>query len=140
MMETLFRGKRTDNNEWVEGCYFYRDYLWHDEEVRRHYILPLNYGDAYVVDPDTVGQYTGIMIDGERIYEDDIIKLYSSFDFRFLVQFGEYNKNIGFSNFNGIGFYCERIGSEDFVVPLGTLWTSSMEKIGNIHDNPELLW
>ena len=135
MMETLFRGKRMDNDEWIEGCYFYRD----DEGARWHYILPSDSNDAHLVDPNTVGQYTGIIVNDERIFEDDIIKLYSSYDFRFIVQFGEYDKRVGFTSFNGIGFYCERIGNDDFVVPLGTLWTSSMEKIGNIHDNSELL-
>lgn len=147
MMETLFRGKRMDNNEWVEGWLVAipTDKDWADSQC--YIVTEIDFRDtiydihryAYEVFPDTVGQYAGIMIDDERIFEDDIIRLYSSDDFRFVVQLGLYDKTVGFAGFHGVGFYCECVGNEDFILPLGTLWTSDMEKMGNIHDNPELL-
>lgn len=139
MMETLFRGKKVDGTGWVEGFYFYQDYYWRGEHIREHYILPVGCGDACRVDPYTVGQYTGITINDERIYEDDVITLYSSYDYRFVVRLGEYSKSVGFTHFSGVGFYCERVGDEDFIQHFGMTPFSDMVKVGNIHDNPELL-
>jgi len=59
--EILFRAKRKDNGEWVEGYYIYCR--------KRHYILPvLNTTIGYderedewiEIDPDTICQYTGL--------------------------------------------------------------------------------
>ena len=139
MMETLFRGKSIDEQNWVEGFYFYQNYYWRGEHIREHYILPVGCGDACRVNPYTVGQYTGITINDERIFEDDIITMYSSDDIRFIICLGEYDKTVGFAHFSGVGFYCERVGDEDFIQPFGKTYFSDITKVGNIHDNPELL-
>lgn len=64
MRQTLFRGKRTDNKEWIIG------HLWVGNDYT--YITPHNIGIsydnnskrivafAYEVDPETVCQYTGL--------------------------------------------------------------------------------
>lgn len=87
MREIKFRGKRVDNGEWVYGAYF-------GDDKRRYIITQINdaqhavYGyrsndvELYVVDPATVGQYTGLKDskrtekypEGQEIYEGDIIK------------------------------------------------------------------
>lgn len=58
MRKILFRGKRTDNGEWVQGypCH----YGWIGKE--KDYIIP-DYASALYtaeIDPETVGQYTGV--------------------------------------------------------------------------------
>ena len=61
MREILFRGKRTDNGEWVKGfyCVFndkaHRIYTGYAETDCGNY-----YPDAFEIDPSTVGQYTGL--------------------------------------------------------------------------------
>jgi uncharacterized phage protein (TIGR01671 family) len=67
MREILFRGKRLDDGEWVEG--FVIAYI--DAPTR----MDTNLG-LFEVDPATVGQYTGLEDkNGERIFEGDTVDM-----------------------------------------------------------------
>ena len=76
MREILFRGKRTDTGEWVEGYYEFG--YSSDNEEPTHYMWGLNhsekYGEMFIVIPETVGQYTGLNANGKKIFEGDIVK------------------------------------------------------------------
>lgn len=67
MTQRPYRGKRIDNGEWVEGWYTCMRVLVDDH----HYIY--DYGNsAHKVDPDTVGQYTGLPDNkGKQIWQGD---------------------------------------------------------------------
>lgn len=54
MREILFKAKRVDNGEWVEG-YLY----WLSEKLNPFIMLANNFGESYEVDYSTVCQYTG---------------------------------------------------------------------------------
>lgn len=79
MREYKFRGKRIDNGEWVYG-YYYTQIITHagNRKSRDHFIRT-EQNIRYEVDPDTVGQYTGLHDDsGEEseIFESDIVEFF----------------------------------------------------------------
>ena len=127
MNEIIFRGKRVDNGEWVEG-YFVNLWLMHYHKHQP--IITDNNAVSYDVDPSTVGQYTGLTDkNGKRIFEGDIVKTDKfsepnkqyiiKYDLQFGAFIGQDRYNLYFVTFDG--------DSGEF------------EVIGNIHDNPELL-
>ncbi len=128
MREILFRGKRLGDGEWVDGSLFI------DDKGEKHEILIgyVNYRVSWEVDPETVGQFTGLTDkNGERIFEGDIVRYTETHCT------GDMICTDSVSFIDG-GFY--PIPSE---FSCGDSYYSyelhSFEVIGNIHDNPELL-
>ena len=127
MREILFKGKRIDNGEWVEGNLFIPD----KEDTPTQICIGTNIiRITYDIIPETIGQYTGLTDkNGTKIFEGDIVKTDKfsepnkqyiiKFDLQFGAFIGQDKYNIYFVTFDG--------DSDQFGI------------IGNIHDNPELL-
>lgn len=119
MMEILFRGKRTGDGQWVYGYYFAKPIL------EKHFI---EIGEEqFLVDPKTVGQYTGMADkNGTRIFEGDIMSFGAyGIDYVGKVEFIDGNFCIACKS--AYPFLDDAIKRHEAV------------KVGNIHDNPELL-
>lgn len=76
MREILFRGKREDNGEWIEGFYSAEEYNLNIRKIE--YIPRIQIIGKCVslgVLPETVGQFTGVTDrNGKKIFEWDIVK------------------------------------------------------------------
>ena len=122
--EILFRGKRIDNGEWVEG-YFVNLWLMHYQKHQP--IITDNNAVSYDVDPSTVGQYTGLTDkNGKKIFEGDIMAFTAyGFDYVGTVEFAD----------GSFSVMCEH--ASPFLDQAVSKHGAYI--IGNMHDNPELL-
>ena len=78
MREILFKGKRLNNGEWVEGYYVEKTLVHAGNKSKKHfYILNLS-GNLEEVDGETVGQYAGLT-DKKcvKIFDGDIVRCIS---------------------------------------------------------------
>lgn len=120
MRKIKSRGKRLDNGVWVEGSLLQDDYgvCMIVEFVDHH-------EQWHEVDPDTVGQYTGMKDkNGEEICEGDIV---------------EWENMMGTKMCSVIAYRGRGFCFVDAHNKPEEIWCYVFKKIGNIHDNPELL-
>lgn len=148
MREILFRGKRKDNGEWVEGYLVKRPSAVHIGDYSPWYIHvppvdPDDTGGVYNVFTESIGQFTGLTDkNGKRIFEGDMFHLddeiiavviFKDGCFR-LEEYGHCGAwtESGFDECGGGWGVIERD-------PIDWYTIRDMEIIGNIHDNSELL-
>lgn len=136
--EILFKAKRIDNGEWVEGQYVYiTNPLTEDGKPIKHLICNGTNIFNDLIDPDTLCQYTGLTDkNGKKIWENDIISVtaYSydepEDDYFGVVTYCEKDACWSLNNKERYGeIICECFGS----------YTTEIINHGNIFDNPELL-
>ena len=147
MREIKFRAKRIDNGEWVYGYYAECDEFYDNGGVENHYregYATLYYivdrkGHPFLVDPETVGQYTELKDKhGKEVFKGDILRDQETDCFKeheryLVVEWLEFECGFAFKRLN-TGMY---ENSSDLVNE-DTL-NLVLEVVGNIHDNPELL-
>ena len=129
MREILFRGKWKNSGEWVYGNLFNPDKADTPTQICIGTYIART---CYEIDPETVGQFTGLTDkNGKKIFEGDIII---------------FNRGRNLPNTKPRPlpvFWDER--NAQFTLyesPFAVLQKDMMhecEVIGNIHDNPELL-
>lgn len=123
--EILFKAKRKDNGEWVEGGYFSEPYT-DKKYIIRWNSFGLGFNEFIEVAPDTICQYTGLADkNGQKIWENDIAYIRCS----------------GLSGYGVIKYENGNLVLVDEkrkrTYSLYGEW--KIRKDGNIFDNPELL-
>lgn len=128
--EILFKAKRKDNGEWIEGYYVYCR--------KRHYILQvLNKAIGFdereyewvEVDPDTICQYTGLTDkNGKKIWGNDICDTFENDSKEMLRNVVKFEDG------------CFKVFKKHYLsMHLDCYEESDLKVVGNIFDNPELL-
>lgn len=142
MREILFRGKRLDNGEWVEG---FLTKMW----GRYHIINENDENIAYPIEPETISQYTGLTDkSGKRIWENDILMCHGNPNDLVKVVFGEFgvrNAETGTVVDKVIGWHYEVIPTDEisriepfcYSMPLTKDYVELCEL--EVVDKPELL-
>lgn len=145
MREILFRGKRMDNGEWVEG-YYVPIGKYHYILTGRLELVPYLGFEHFLVNPDTVGRFTGLTDrNGVKIFEGDIIRWHDNTELSVGGQiaevcFGKYrDADSAFDDVYAIGFYLRTSGGECVTICWLDEYQNDFDIIGNIYDNPELL-
>ena len=124
----LYRAKRCDTGEWVEGYYVYNEKHYIGVLCTEHNVVPAI--SWYEVDPSTICQCTGLKDkNGKLIWENDIVKgkYYDN---------GKSHRHIGQVKYIYEAY--KVVGVKQYTGYHAHL-DGSYEVIGNIFDNPELL-
>lgn len=131
MREILFKAKRIDNGEWVEG-YYQKKY---DFLGKRHLILHANgcvRWECVEIDPETLCQFTGLCDKNDkRIWENDILMAHLDESYPEDVTYETVEWNVA-------GWVGHETGSTDREY-LDKFDLEHFEVVGNIFDNKELL-
>ena len=130
----LFKAKRIDNGEWVQGALFNGEsHCIIGQEIK---FSPYTEHECkivgYEVDKDTICQCTGLKDkNGKLIWENDVVR----------DEQGNFYKAFWQNNYYQFSWVC--VKTDVFLI--GTKWdlwsikSFEIEVIGNIFDNPELL-
>ena len=156
MREILFKGKRKDNDKWVEGYYYKMSettYCFKEDYERKpvpehHYILQERMTDwglpnqmvQIEIVPETLCQFTGLFDkNGNKIWENDIIK-YHFGEIYAPIKYGYYQNCFDSQKTEHVGFYVDWTGDKCLRKDLG-YWINMVDAIPvrNIFDNKELL-
>lgn len=144
MREILFRAKRIDNGEWVEGNLVFL----FQTKAHEAFIIPIRFGNAfmqlregdlgfrywYKVDKETICQFTGLCDkSGNKIWENDIFQCTDEtmVTQKDLIKYNETHASfVRLHNTKKLGL--QYLWIDEAICNHG-------EVIGNIFDNPQLL-
>lgn len=123
--EILFRGKDIETGEWLYGNFV--------KTPNHVYISTCGEASPKKVEPETVGQYTGLTdMNGTKIFEDDIIQSYHHRE----------PMGVAVIYWQGSSFWCDLLSGSQFD-GCDTLdeWDCEcgIEIIGNIFDNKDMV-
>lgn len=136
--EHLYRAKRVDwkelpKEEWlVEGAVFQSDT---ETRIATSFLSSNESEEAimvasYLVDPETVREYTGLADKNGGRFEGDVFQA-SDGDYiqRYIIAWNE----------DSLEWSAESVGDPEGTLPLSEFKVGEIDVIGNVFDNPELL-
>ena len=123
--EILFRAKKADTGEWIEGL---PSYCSTDGTITKlETYAPDKFG-MFTIDPDTLCQYTGLTDrNGRKIFENDIVEYRDCTTERYVVSWHD----------DKACFEYQQYGCS--IMNFDELSGVEVEVVGSIVDNPELL-
>lgn len=152
--EILFKAKRKDNGEWVQGYYLNIAKINHFictgkiklDGALKGVIAP----EMHEVAPDTICQYTGLVDkNGKKVWENDIVcvthEKYKDCDemetYQLLPEIESYKRNYSVEFVNSGSRYGCRVRNKSihFMLTRNVIFNHKVEVIGNIFDDKELL-
>lgn len=123
--EILFRGKRIDDGQWIEGYYVKhgsRNWIYTGKIQYMYFPACADLPTKYEVEPESIGQYTGLTDkNGKKIFEGDILKNWNGTTYTVMYD-------------NHSGAFCFK---NDALLAMFRI--CGFEIIGNIFDDEELL-
>ena len=138
MREILFKAKRLDNGEWVEGYYCIKKPYCFDNRIGSKVIIITEHSStgtvSFEVNPETICQSTGLTDkNGNKIWENDIVKLNEDVKRIFDV-------DDGVVKYQGGAFFVGEVKTlSSLFVLVDIYYVLRGEVIGDKFDNPELL-
>lgn len=146
MREIMFRGKRKDNSEWIEG-YLVKLGRESFSDPERYGIcnnaIPL-WGSRVCynlkideVIPETVGQYTGVNVGADKLFEGDIVEWHEDYDDAWGYSQTAVCRSVVI--WDAENFCWEFQNDDKYIQPFNDWSWNNSYIIGNKWDNPELL-
>lgn len=131
MREKLFKAKRIDNGQWIEG------YLIYDKSDDLYSILVdfeystgtcITSGNAPKVWSSSICEYTGLTDKyGQKIWENDIVEIPAADEY-YLIQWNDTEAR--WEMYNEIN---------SLVVDFDNYWSYEVVVVGNVFNNPSLV-
>lgn len=142
--EILFKAKRMDNGEWLEGFVFETNdnsYIAYNGQFDDD--LFLSPSNIFIrVDKNTICQYTGLTDkNGKKIWENDVVKKHFYTDYDAYANSEEYVGKVEYLDFAWCITFEENKHKCVYPIFMAVEFKDAeyYEVIGNIFDNPELL-
>lgn len=135
MREILFKAKKWDSKEWVEGSLITLDadsgYYFISEPYTGASTLPVRdliYNHTHLIDAKTICQYTGLTDkNGNKIWENDIVEIPVADEY-YLIQWNDTEAR--WEMYNEI---------DGLVVDFDNYWSYEVVVVGNVFNNSNLV-